>query len=187
MTTPVFSGQIALEIDLVQYETNEGPCLDAISQEAMVDAQDLFDDARWPAFGPRAAALGMRSLLSFRLSGSDTLGALNLYAHLPRAYGVTDRTKALIFATHAGLALGAAEALEDAASAISTELLRVENLRSALVSREVIGQAQGILIQRERITPEQAFGVLRRASQHLNLKLREVAAYLVETGEVPSG
>ncbi len=185
VTTPVYSAPIALEIDTLQYEAGQGPCLDAIASEAAVYADDLADDARWPIFGPRAAAYGMRSLLSFRLAGARTFGALNLYAHLPRAYGVIDRAKALIFATHAGVALGAAEALDDANAALAAQVSMVENLRGALASREVIGQAEGILIERERITPDQAFNVLRRASQHLNIKLREVATYVVETGEVP--
>jgi hypothetical protein len=187
ITTPVYSHPIALEVDSVQYETDEGPCLDAITKETIVYAEDLTDDPRWPVFGPRAAGLGMRSLLSCRLFANGTLGALNLYAGLPRAYGVVDRSKALIFATHAGMALGAAEALEDATISLSAEILRVENLRGALASREIIGQAEGILIERERITADQAFGVLRRASQHLNVKLREVAQYVVDTGEVPPG
>ncbi|MEO7194411.1 MAG: GAF and ANTAR domain-containing protein [Pseudonocardiaceae bacterium] len=185
VTTPVYSDPVALTIDTVQYQTGEGPCLDAINHEATVYAEDLAEDPRWPTFGPRAVTLGMRSLLSCRLSANGTLGALNLYARLPRAYGATDRTKALIFAAHAGIALGAAEVLEDATISLSNELRRVENLRGALTSREIIGQAEGILIERERITPDQAFAVLRRASQHVNIKLREVAQYVVDTGEVP--
>jgi hypothetical protein len=187
VTTPVYSHPIALEIDSVQYETGEGPCLDAIAKEPTIYAEDLTDDARWPNFGPRAVRLGMRSLLSCRLAANGTLGALNLYAQLPRAYGAIDRTTALIFAAHAGIALGAAEALADATTSLHSELLRVDNLQAALVSRAVIGQAQGILIERERITPDQAFAVLCRASQHLNIKLREVAQYVVDTGEVPPG
>jgi ANTAR domain/GAF domain len=187
MATPVWSHPVALDIDSIQYETGEGPCLDAIAGETIVYAEDLADDERWPLFGPRAVSLGMRSLLSCRLVAGPTLGALDLYAALPRAYGVTDRTKALIFATHAGVALGAAEALENATISLNAELRRVADLRGALASREVIGQAEGILIERERITPDQAFAVLRRASQHLNVKLREVAQYLVDTGEVPPG
>jgi hypothetical protein len=187
ITTPVYSHPVALEVDSVQYETGEGPCLDAITKETIVFAEDLVEDPRWPVFGPRAATLGMRSLLSCRLFADGTLGALNFYAGLPRAYGVIDRTKALIFATHAGIALGAAEAFEDATLSLNSEIHRVENLQEALASREVIGQAEGIIIERERITPEQAFGVLRRASQHLNIKLREVAQYVVDTGEIPPG
>lgn len=185
VTTPVWSDAIALEVDTVQYETGEGPCLDAITNEATVYAEDLTEDPRWPSFGPRAVTLGMRSLLSCPLSASGTLGALNLYARLPRAYGAIDRTRALIFGVHAGIALGVAAALEDAAISLSSEIHRVENLRAALTSRDVIGQAQGILIERERITADQAFGVLRRTSQHLNIKLREVAQYVVDTGEIP--
>jgi ANTAR domain/GAF domain len=185
VTTPVWSHAVALDIDSVQYETGEGPCLDAITRETVVYAEDLAEDPRWPAFAPRAVALGMRSLLSCRLSADETLGALNLYALLPRAYGAIDRTKALIFAAHAGVALGAAEALADATLALNVEIKRLEDLRGALASREVIGQAEGILIERERITADEAFGVLRRASQHLNIRLREVARHLVDTGEVP--
>ena len=186
VTTPVWSDAVALEIDTVQYETGEGPCLDVITNEATVYAEDLAEDPRWPSFGPRAVTLGMRSLLSCRLSANGTtLGALNLYARLPRAYGAIDRTKALIFGVHAGIALGAAAAIEDATVSLNSEIHRVQNLRAALTSREVIGQAEGILIERERITADQAFGVLRRTSQHLNIKLREVAQYVVDTGEVP--
>lgn len=186
VATPVYSERAALEIDNVQYETGEGPCLDAIAKETTVYAEDLAEDARWPSFGPRAAALGMRSLLSCRLSGNEaTLGALNLYARLPRAYGAIDRTKAVIFAAHAGVALGAAQGLEDASALLDREIHRLEALRGALASREVIGQAQGILIERERVTADQAFVVLRQASQHLNVKLREVAQYIVDTGDIP--
>jgi hypothetical protein len=186
VTTPVYSGPIALEIDAVQYETAEGPCLDAITKEAIVYAEDLINDTRWPLFGPRAAEFGMRSLLACRLSANGTRGALNLYAQLPQAFGATDRTKAVIFATHAGVALGAAEALQGSTDSIDAAVLRLEQLNAALVTREIIGQAQGILIERERITADQAFSILRVASQHLNVKLREVALYIVETGEVPS-
>jgi ANTAR domain/GAF domain len=184
--TPAYSAPLAFEIDQLQYAAREGPCLDAISKEPTVYAEDLADDQRWPVFGPQAAALGMRSLLSCRLSSNGTRGALNLYAALPRAYGAIDRTKALIFAAHAGIALGAAEAREDAALSLDTGLHRIEDLIAALGTQETIGQAEGILIERERITSDQAFQVLRRASQHLNVKLREVARYVVETGEVPS-
>jgi len=91
---------------------------------------------------------------------------------------VVDRAKGVILASLASVALNAAHSFED-------EERRIENLHSALSSREVIGQAQGILMERERIAPDQAFDVLRRASQYLNIKLREVAQTLVDTGERP--
>jgi hypothetical protein len=187
VTTPVYSEALALEADAAQQDAGQGPCFDAVRGETVVYAQDLAADPRWPAFGPRAAAMGLRSLLSCRLFTDTTLGALNLYARLPGAYGLIDRTKAVVFAAHAGIALGAAKALEGAAVSLQGEVDLVQNLRGALASREVIGQAEGILIERERITADQAFGVLRQASQHLNIKLREIAQYVVDTGEVPSG
>jgi 3-oxoacyl-[acyl-carrier protein] reductase len=139
--TPAFSAPLAFEIDQLQYAAREGPCLDAISKEPTVYAEDLAEDQRWPVFGPQAAARGMRSLLWCRLSANGTRGALNLYAALPRAYGAIDRTKALIFAAHAGIELGAAEAREDAALSLDVGLHRIDDLIAALGPREIIGVA----------------------------------------------
>jgi hypothetical protein len=132
-----------------------------------------------------AAEAGMRSLLSFCLYGEATLGSLNLYGRLPQAFGIADRAKGLIFATHAGVALAAAAELEDATDALAVEVEKLRNLHGALASRQVIGRAEGILMHRELITADQAFDVLRQSSQHLNTKLREVAQYVVDTGDVP--
>jgi hypothetical protein len=185
IATPVYSDPIALEIDAFQYEYDEGPCLDAIRDDPFHYSPDLTSDDRWPRFGPAAVSLGMHSLLSCRLSSDVTLGSLNLYARVAAAYGDVDRTKAIIYASHAGIALGAAGVLADANVSLESELKRAENLEIALTTREVIGQAEGILIERERLTPEQAFDVLRKASQNLNLRLRDLAQYVVDTGEVP--
>jgi len=187
LTTPVSTGPDVLEVDEIQQAAGEGPSLDALAADEMAFyADDLAGDPRWPRFGPLAAAKGMRSLLSFQLSTDRTLGALNLYAHLPRAYGATDRAKGLILAGYAGLALGAAQAMEGAAKALEVENKRLHDLEGALASRQVIGRAEGVLMQRELITADQAFTLLRRASQHLNIKLREVAQRVVDTGEVPT-
>jgi len=183
--TPVWTAPKVLEVDSMQYATGEGPCLSAISERQMFYAGDLLTDARWPAFGPMAAEAGMRSLLSYCLFGESTLGALNLYSQYPRAFGATDRAKGLIFATHAGVALAAAGELKDATEALAVETERMQNLQGALASRQVIGQAEGILMHRELISADQAFDLLREASQHLNVKLREVAQYVVDTGDVP--
>lgn len=177
VVTAAASAPIVVQLDEMQVATEEGPCLDAIAQGGTMHAADLADDPRWPRFGAAAVAMGIRSALAVRLSDSP-VSALNLYARLPVAFGATDRAKALIFATLAGIALGAAgERAEDEQQIVT--------LHEALRTRELIGQAQGILIERERITSDQAFHVLRRASQHLNIKLREVARTLVETGETP--
>ncbi len=177
VVTAAASHPLVVELDEQQFANDEGPCLDAMAGRGMTYATDLADDDRWPSFGPAAAQAGIRSALALRLSDRP-ISALNLYAHLPGAFGATDRAKALIFATLAGVAL-------DAAEERAGEEKRFANLHEALLTRELIGQAQGILMERERITGPQAFDVLRRASQHLNVKVREVARTLIETGEAP--
>jgi hypothetical protein len=174
-TTAAASTDLVGTLDRLQIEMWEGPCLDAARGSDSVFAVDLLDDPRWPAFGPAAVRLGIRSVLAYSLFTAQP-SALNLYAGLPAAFGATDRAQGQIFATLARLAL-------DHAEASASDARKAGHLADALQTRELIGQAQGILIERERITPEQAFAVLRRASQHLNIKLREVARTLVETGE----
>jgi hypothetical protein len=171
--TKAYSDPLVIELDAMQFDADEGPCLDDVSEGGSFFAADLADDRRWPVFGPAALAAGIRSVLAFRLSAAH-LSALNLYARLPSAFGVTDRAKGSIFAALAGVALDTAESRED-------ERRTADNLHIALATSGVIGQAQGILMERERITADQAFDVLRRASQRLNVKLRQVAQNLVET------
>ena len=172
------TSRLVEELDAAQIGTGEGPCLDASASGVPFYASDLLDDARWPRFTPIAIDLGIRSVLAYPLL-DDRSSALNLYGHLPSAFGATGRAQGLLFATLAGIALGSAENQE-------SEEARTGNLHEALQTREVIGQAQGILMERERITATQAFTVLRRASQALNIKLRDVAERLVETGEAPA-
>jgi GAF domain-containing protein len=168
----------AAELDALQRRGGQGPGLDAMAGAATFYAEDLADDHRWPLFGPEAAARGVRSLLSLPLVGENPVGALNLYAQYPQAFGVIDRARGLLLAAVAGLALASARTHED-------DERRSVNLQAALATRELVGQAQGILMERERITADQAFDILRRASQHLNRRLREVAQTLIETGERP--
>jgi hypothetical protein len=177
VVTAAASDPIVRELDRLQFETDEGPCLDAVSEGGSFYAVDLADEQRWRRFGPAATELGIRSVLALRLFAPD-VSALNLYARLPLAFGADDRGKASVIATLAGLAM---EAAQQRAAHEETET----NLHEALQTREMIGQAQGILMERERITADEAFDVLRRASQHLNRKLREVATTVVETGGSP--
>ncbi len=179
VATAAASSPLVDTLDRMQIEANEGPCIDAAAQGTTFYAHDLVDDERWPTFGPQAVAVGVRSVLSYSLS-VERQSALNLYARLPAAFGATDRAQGQPFATLARLALDSAE--ERAADGE-----RAANLNEALRTRELIGQAQGILMERERITADQAFGVLRRASQKMNVKLRSIAETLVETGESPAG
>ncbi len=178
VTTPAHTDPIVIEVDALQNRHQQGPCLDVIAHGGTLYAGDLADDARWPLYAPEATAAGVRGVLALSLSGRGTQGALNLYARYPQAFGVIDRAKGLILAGLAGQALSTAQAHDE-------ETQRLGNLQAALLTRAVIGQAQGILIERERITADQAFDILRRASQHLNIKLRDVAQALVDTGETP--
>jgi GAF domain-containing protein len=178
VSTPTYTDPIVVEIDALQHSTGEGPCLDAIAHRLIFYADDLTRDLRWLHFGPKASKAGIRSVLALPLSADAQFGALNLYALYPVAFGVVDRARAAILASMASLALSVAHSHED-------EARRAENLHAALASRETIGEATGILMERERITAAQAFDILRRASQHLNIKLRQVAEDLIETGVQP--
>lgn len=162
----------------LQIESGEGPCLDASHEAATVYAADLAVERRWPTFAPLAVDAGVRSILAYVLS-PDRSSALNLYAREPAAFGPSDRAQGVLFATLARLALDSAE--ERAA-----DERRTEEFRDGLRSRELIGQAQGILMEREHISADEAFDVLRRASQRLNVKLRTVAQTLVEHGGDPA-
>jgi GAF domain-containing protein len=180
---PVQTSPQLRELDDLQSSLGQGPCRDALTGHDTVYIEDLADAtgcARWPQFAPAAVLAGMRSVLAYRLfAGGQTLGALQMFSTLPRAFSAHDRTVGLIFAAHAGMAL-------DQAQQHASERERSENLQAALGSREIIGQAQGILMEREKITGEQAFHLLRQSSQHLNRKLRDVAQDLIDTGTTPT-
>ena len=178
VATPVYTDQVVTDLDDLQRQAGEGPCLDALNQGVTFYADDLGHDDRWPRFGIEAATRDIRSLLALPFPLNDAPGALNLYARHPDAFSVIDRGRGALLAAIAGLALTVAQTHEE-------EERRADNLHAALATREIIGQAQGILMERERLSPDQAFDVLRRASQHLNLKLRDVAQSLVDTGERP--
>jgi hypothetical protein len=179
-TTPtsIHTDPFIAEVDTLQLVLGEGPSLDASAQQLTFYVSEFVGEDRWPYFGPEAAKRGLRSQLALPLLAGGTRGSLNLYACYPQAFGVLDRARGLLLASIAAVASSTARTHED-------EERRAANLHAALASRELIGQAQGILIERERITSDQAFAILRRASQHLNVKLHEVAQRLVDTGVRP--
>jgi hypothetical protein len=164
--TPACTDDLVASADALQYELGEGPCLDAIRADDLYVVQDLADDDRWPRWGPQAAELGFRSIVSVRLSTArEVVGALNLYS---RDVGVFDDDAvqvAYVYAVHAANALWANH--------------EVEGLRTAMRSRHLIGMAQGVLMERHGLTEESSFEVLRRYSQIHNIKLREVAVQLL--------
>jgi hypothetical protein len=178
VTTPVHTDPVVAEIDSLQHRSGEGPCLDAVAHRLIFYADDLDRDLRWLHFAPLARNAGIRSVLALPLSSDAQMGALNLYSRYPAAFGVDGRAKAAILVSLASLALSVAHSHED-------EERRAAEFHAAMASRETIGQAVGILMERERITAEAAFVILRRASKHLNIKVREVARNLIDTGEDP--
>ena len=186
-TTPVFTSVLAQGMDAVQYEAEEGPCLEAATaaQWTAILVEDLQDGTRWPTLAVAGAAAGARSVLSVSLFAGPSLGtggvqqavgSLNLYAGAAGAFGGSERDTVLLLALYAALAVAATEAIGDAG-------LRVDQLKAAMATRTVIGQAQGILMERNKFTAGQAFDRLRTASMNLNRKLRDVAKDLTETGE----
>jgi GAF domain-containing protein len=177
--SPLEPSALMTALERLQTDAEQGPCQEVLAGLALVYVPDLLDDQRWPLFSPAAARLGMRSALAYRLQvEGETLGALQLYAHLPGAFNARERAQGLIFASYAALALTLARDRQ-------AEETRIGNLETALTSREIIGQAQGILMERERITADQAFQLLRLSSQHLNRKLSAVAQDIVDTGTTP--
>lgn len=173
--TPAASDDVPRQVDAIQYETGEGPCLDAIRDHDVFESPDLGREDRWPQFATRAQReTGITSMVSLRLFvAGDTLGALNLYSKAADAFDERSRTVGLVFAAHA--AVGLSSAMHD------------EQMEEALQSRDLIGQAKGILMAREHVTAEEAFDMLRRASQRLNVKLRDVASEVVDPSAAPAG
>ncbi|MGW5720320.1 ANTAR domain-containing protein [Amycolatopsis sp. NPDC003865] len=175
--TPVETDPVAVRLDQVQYDHGEGPCVESARPDgpAIGWSQDLANDSRWPSFGPAAAGFGYHSVLATALLPDARpprrSGALNIYSSRPDAFDARSIDSALLLATHASLALAHTEAV------VAAELQR-EQLRRAVESRDVIGQAKGILMQRRGITADEAFDVLRRASQDLNVKLADLARTL---------
>jgi GAF domain-containing protein len=171
--TAAASDDYALEIDDIQYDTNEGPCLDAMKQGERFIIEAISDESRWPEFCRRAAGHGFKSSLSLPLRVNGTVGALNLYAKSERAFDETQLGVAEIFAKQAGIALQNA-AIYSAARRLG------EQLNEALQSRDMIGQAKGILMEREGVSDAEAFEMLKTISQNANVKLRDIATRLIE-------
>lgn len=160
------SDPVAEELDRLQTELGEGPMFDALHQHHTVHVADLEQETRWPNFVETAAQRGVRAMLSFRLYvDARSLGALNVYGSNPGVFSAESVTTGEILAQHAAVALAGAAA--------------AEQFEVALASRDIIGQAKGILMQRDNLTGLQAFATLTRASQETNIKLVEVARWLV--------
>ncbi|MCG7632659.1 GAF and ANTAR domain-containing protein [Gordonia McavH-238-E] len=166
---------LMITADQIQKETGEGPCLLAAWDHHTVLVNDIRTDERFPAFSARVIdETSLRSSLSFKLfTDKGTIGALNLFSEETDVFGDESLEVGLLFATHAALALRAAR--------------QQQHFQSALASRDVIGQAKGMIMYRFRIDAVAAFALLRRLSQDTNTPLAKVAEQLIERELSESG
>lgn len=169
ITSPAATGDIPRTVDRIQSEVDEGPCLDAIREHEVFRTGDLRSEPRWPKFSQRAfAETGIRSVLALRLFvAEDTLGALNLYSTEPDAFDAADVALGSVFATHAAVAMAAAR--------------KEEELEHKASTRDLIGRAKGIVMAEGGVDADEAFDILRRASQRLNVRVVDLAADLDRT------
>jgi GAF domain-containing protein len=175
--TAAFSGTLAKELDESQYGHGYGPCLEAATTGVVVEVVDTRHDLRWPGYVESAAAHGCLSSLSLPLPLHERVtGALNVYAREPAAFDDDSREQAPRLASYAAVAAGNMLLYEDAVT-------RAANLEVALRSRAVIDQAKGMLMERFRVTADQAFAALAQVSMETNRKVHDVAERFVETGE----
>ena len=178
-TTMVSTGDLAVKLDETQYSEGHGPCMHAARTGEITEITDTRTEQRWPDYARQAAEYGNLSSLSIPLGvDEDMVGALNIYARRPDAFDAASRSAATEFGPFAAVALGNIHAYSSARELAS-------NLQTALESRAVIDQAKGILMERHKLTAEQAFQVLAQASMRGNVKLRDVADQLVHTGVLP--
>lgn len=165
------SDDVGPAVDAIQFEVDDGPCVQAIREHMTLQVDDLNTETRWPRFSRRASeTTGVRSMLAFRLFVSgETLGSLNLYSKRPAAFTDDSISVGTIFATHASAALRAAQAKEN-----------LTQLRQLVETRELIAQAKGILMGRQGISSEAALDMLYRGAERLKIELRELARRVVE-------
>ena len=181
--TVTYSGEMAARGDERQYELDDGPCLEALRTGRVVTVADMATETRWGKYPERALDAGVRSSLSFPLPlGERGRGALNLYASRANAFTEADERTGQSWAGQASGALAVAWRMAE-------HDRTVDNLTRGMVTRQQIGQAVGLLMAQRRCTAEEAFSLLRGASQRSNEKLRDVAHRMIaghEEGVRPS-
>ncbi|TCK24632.1 GAF domain-containing protein [Pseudonocardia endophytica] len=177
ITSRAPSDPVVAELDRLQNELGEGPCRESIRTQERTLIEDMAAAGlgRWPRFAPTAIERGVATMCSFQLFARDdgTAGALNLYAGQAGVFDESSLDIAALFASHAALALHGAQ--------------RAAGLDEALRTRDVIGQAKGILIERFTLSEDQAFVMLVRSSQDTNIKLRDVATWLLTDATARAG
>jgi GAF domain-containing protein len=156
------------QLDQLQMTFNEGPCVEAALDDVIVRTEDFRTEQRWPKYSPAVVEIGVLSGLSIKLYTADrTAGALNLFAFKPHAFDAQDETTAVVLAAHAAAAILASR--------------QGEQLESALSTRDRIGQAKGIIMERFGVNDVQAFDMLRKLSQDSNTRLTDIAQRVIDT------
>jgi GAF domain-containing protein len=159
---------LAAQLDKLQHDFGEGPCAEAALQETIVRSDDLRSEARWPRYAPAAVQLGVLSGLSFKLYTADrTAGALNLFGFQAEVWDTDAETTGAVLAAHAAAAILAGR--------------HAEQMQAALASRDRIGQAKGIIMERYGVDEVRAFDMLRLISQESQIKLADIAQRVIET------
>ncbi|BBZ16312.1 GAF and ANTAR domain-containing protein [Mycolicibacterium gadium] len=166
---------LAVDLDSLQLDLQEGPCLGALVEDATIVAPDLANEVRWPRFSEAAASRGVASMMAFRLytypkatpRGIGGRGALNLFSRSQCEFDLEDQALGGMLATHAATALVAAD--------------RQRQFESALASRDVIGQAKGVLMERFKVDAVRAFAMMTKLSQDSNTPIRVLAQRIVDS------
>ena len=179
LATVAASDQTVSDMDVGQYATGQGPCVDASVQGRGFHVESLDTETRWPAFTPRAQALGINAILSSPLLARDEpVGSLNMYSRTPAAFTPIDEELASVLATEASAIL------TDAGMDLDGDEL-AWRLNAALLTRQVIAQAQGMVMQRDGVGEDAAYTALRRMSLASGMTLREEADGLVTVAAGP--
>lgn len=167
------SSEWAGQLDEMQYDEHEGPCIDAARTGLVFRVRDVGSEQRWPSYMPRASAVGASSMVSLPMTvEAKTIGALNVYSRTVDAFGAEEVSLAGIIAGHASLAAQVSATLHG-------HRALAKNLRLAMASRATIEQAKGIIMATTGCDPETAFQRLAEQSQHENRKVRDLAEDLV--------
>lgn len=160
------TSEVLFELDALQVKYGEGPCIDAATDELIVRTDDFVHEQRWPNYSAAVMRIGLRSALSFKLYTSQrNAGALNIFGFEPNAFGPEDESAGFVLAAHAAAAIMASR--------------QGEQLQSALTSRDLIGQAKGMIMERYGVDAVRAFEMLRELSQSANVRLVDIAKQVI--------
>jgi hypothetical protein len=176
-STAASTGDLALHLDELQYVQGYGPCMDAALSDQFIEVTDGRVEDRWPDYMPAFLRYGALSSLAVPVPAAQLAVALNVYSPAAAAFTDEHRQAAAELAAYAAVALSNVDTLQDARE-------QAENLRAAMESRAVIEQAKGIVMERYRVTADEAFRLLTAVSMHTNRKVRDLAEHLVLTGEL---